>query len=101
MTTSACTLPTLERPLRLAEFDELFTLARAVAYDGQSVRIHLSGPPTLRDQVVDLTDRETECCSFFRFTVDGTGSEVDLVITTPDEHQPIVAAIAARAALAP
>ena len=42
MTTSACTLPTVERPVRLAEFDALFTTDRPVvfAFHGYPTLIH-------------------------------------------------------------
>ena len=97
MATSACTLPTVERPLRLAEFDSVFALATSVEYDGRTARLHLSGLPALREAVVDLTNRESQCCSFFAFTVDGTESEVDLTIAAPVQHEEIVAALVARA----
>ena len=97
MATTACTLPTVERPLRLAEFDALFALVESIEYDGNVARMHFSGPPTLHDQIVDLTERESQCCSFFTFAVDGTASEVDLGITAPAAHAEIVAALVARA----
>jgi len=56
----ACTLPTVERPLRRAEFD-------AVA--PARPRMRLTGPSGLSATVRDQTARETECCSFFTFTV--------------------------------
>jgi len=65
----SCTLPTAERPLRLAEFDELFsTSVREVESPSPTrARMRLAGvDPAL---VRDLTARETECCSFFAFTV--------------------------------
>ena len=50
LTTDACTLPTAERPLRLAEFDELFaTAVRRVERRGDEVRIHLVGDRGLGD----------------------------------------------------
>ena len=69
----ACTLPTAERPIRRAEFDDVFALVAAV--DRRSpghVAFRLAGPPDLADQVRDLAARETECCSFFTFTVTAT-----------------------------
>ena len=97
MAATACTLPTVDRPLRLAEFDALFALVQSIEYDGLVARMHFSGLPTLHDQIVDLTRRESHCCSFFDFAVDGTASEVDLGITAPAEHAEIVAALVARA----
>jgi hypothetical protein len=44
MTTAACTLPTVERPVRLAEFDEpLASSARSVVRADLEVRIRLTG----------------------------------------------------------
>ena len=77
LTTDACTMPTPERPLRLAEFDELFAAAvRAVERRGTDVRMQFSGADGLADRVRDLTARETSCCSFFTFAIDGTDSDL-------------------------
>jgi hypothetical protein len=60
-TTDACTLPTAERPLRLAEFDALFRdSARSVAWQDVAVRINLAGPRGLKERVRDLAERETQ-----------------------------------------
>ena len=90
----ACTLPTAQRPLRRAEFDDLF--ATAVGHD----RI---GPGHLRliltaaeDQVRDLAARETACCSFFRFTVSGQPSAVVLDIEVPPVRAAVLDAIESR-----
>ena len=98
MVTDACTLPTTERPLRLAEFDALFSEAvRSVERHGQRVRMHLTGTPDLRDRVRDLAERESACCSFFTFAIDGTPGNVTLEISVPPERRDILAALADRA----
>ena len=78
----ACTLPTAERPFRVAEFDDLFAthLRRAERVDPQTLDLTLN--PESRAAVEDLTARETECCSFFSFTLTGT-TELHLRITVP------------------
>ena len=79
MSADYCSLPTLERPTRLAEFDALFaSSARRVVRDGESARIHLDGAAGLADRLRDLTERETTCCSFFTFTlrIDRTGTSL-------------------------
>lgn len=99
MTTDACTMPTAERPLRLAEFDDLFTcnLTRLTTrQDG--VHMELRGDPGLYDRVKDLATREATCCSFFMFIVEGTEAHVDLSISVPPTRRDILDALAARAA---
>lgn len=98
MTTDACTMPTTDRPLRLAEFDALFAEAvRSVAYEGNLVRLHLSGPAGLRDRVRDLAERETACCSFFSFVIDGEPDDLMLEISAPPEQRNILKGLARRA----
>ena len=64
----ACTLPSVERPFRLAEFDELF----ATGLRGQQ-RLSASALRWELDPAVEATARElpgrvSGCCSFFVFT---------------------------------
>jgi hypothetical protein len=98
MTTDACTMPTAERPLRLAEFDSLFAESvRSVTYERDVARMHLTGRAGLRDRVRDLAEREAACCSFFSFIVDGDTDDVMLRVEVPPEHADILKALAARA----
>lgn len=98
LTTDACALPTAERPLRLAEFDDLFaTAVRAVEQRETGARIHLSGGPGLVDRVRDLTIRESSCCSFFTFAIEGTNHDLTLYITVPPARQEILDSLVDRA----
>jgi len=97
MNTDACTLPTAERPLRQAEFDALFTSARQVNRNGCEVEIHLAGSAGLRDRVEDLAARETACCSFFAFDIEGEDGDLVLRIAVPEERRDILDALATRA----
>ena len=98
MNTDACTMPTAERPLRLAEFDDLFaTSVRAVERRDGDVRMRLTGAEGLTDRVRDLAARETECCSFFTFTVEGTDDDLVLDVSVPPARQEILEALADRA----
>jgi hypothetical protein len=92
METDACTLPTAERPLRLAEFDTLFTFVRDVrSLSPTHARLHLTGDPGLADRVRDLTARETQCCSFFRFTVTPLpGDAITLDIEVPQRYADVL-----------
>ena len=98
---NACTLPTAERPLRLAEFDDLF--ADLTSLDRRSpvhVRMRLVGAAGLEATVRDLTAREAECCSFFTFTtspVSTEGHEITLDIEVRAEHAAVLEALARQA----
>ena len=69
----ACTLPTAEQSLRVAEFDTLFTASlRAVEHPAAAptrARLVLAGDADLPGRVQRLADAETACCSFFTFTL--------------------------------
>jgi DNA-binding transcriptional MerR regulator len=79
----ACTLPTAERPLRLAGFDDLF----ATALHGQQrlspTRLRWSLDPAAQQTARDLTGRESACCSFFAFTFAAGGDLVQLDVEVP------------------
>jgi len=56
----ACTLPTVERPLRLAEFDGLFASVSDVHRpDASHAVLTLAGSPGLAGRARDLAERET------------------------------------------
>lgn len=94
----ASTLPTSERSVRLAEFDALYREhVRNVERTADTARIRLSGAPGLMARVRDLTARESECCSFFTFTLEGTDDALVLAISVPPEHADVLAALAERA----
>jgi hypothetical protein len=98
----ACELPTAERPLRITEFDALFTgLTSLDRLSPGQVRLHLAGAAGLEETVRELTARETECCSFFTFTttpVPGPdGMRVTLDVEVPEAHAAVLAALAQRA----
>lgn len=95
----ACTLPTVERPLRLAEFDELFASSvRSVdRLDATAVRLELEPEAGVAARTADLMVRETGCCSFFAFTLSVTGGTVRLDIAVPPAQADVLDALAARA----
>lgn len=84
----ACTLPTADRPLRLAEFTGLFrSTVTAVERTGPNhTRLVLNGPPALAEAVRDLAARESECCSFFQFGVRAQGEQVIFDIEVPPAY---------------
>ena len=94
----ACTLPTVERPLRLAEFDELF----ATALRGQQ-RLAPTGlrwclDPDAEVRARELTGREASCCSFFTFTYTGRGDTLQVDVQVPAAYVDVLDALAGRAA---
>ena len=101
---ATCTLPTAEQPLRLAEFDTLFTTAvRAVeTITPTHARMRLAGPAGLEATVRDLAARETQCCSFFTFTTtpqpSGDGEVLLLDIKVLPPYAEVLAALTTRAA---
>jgi hypothetical protein len=80
----ACTLPTAQQPLRVAEFDELFQLVTGAARpDPASLHLTLPAEPGAAAQAADLAVRETRCCDFFTFTLTVRPQQLELVIETP------------------
>ncbi|HZG92152.1 MAG TPA: hypothetical protein VEZ42_18235 [Pseudonocardia sp.] len=82
---TACTLPTAERPVRVAEFTDLFAGLRAVdRRDPRWLRLRLPGAEAARAR--DLTARESRCCAFFDFRIDHDGPDVLVDVRVPDAH---------------
>ncbi|MDW5329646.1 hypothetical protein [Plantactinospora sp. KLBMP9567] len=96
----ACTLPTAEQPLRLAEFDELFASAviRVESVDTSRVHLELRPEPTVAAGAAELMVRETGCCSFFTFSLTATGGQLALDVALPAGHADVLDALTARAA---
>ena len=91
----ACTLPTTERPLRVAEFDELFTAV--VRFDRpQPTRLDLVVPGGAEAAGRDLADRESQCCSFFEFEFEPVGDDVVMRIAVPPTQIEVLDALEDR-----
>lgn len=87
----ACTLPTLQRPLRIAEFDRLFSAATAAErLNPEQARIVLPASPEVAVQAADLVVRETRCCSFFTFSLTATGGRLHLDVTVPQSQAAVL-----------
>jgi hypothetical protein len=105
----ACTLPTADQPLRVAEFDDLFTTAlRGIESSDASgrARLVLAGGEDLAGRVQRLADAETACCSFFTFTLTplatdeadaAEGTVLALDIEVPVARADVLAALVRRA----
>ena len=96
----ACTLPTAERPLRVAEFDEVFTRAvRGAERTGQSrLRLDLDPAPGVAGRIAELAAAETGCCSFFAFTLTVADGSLMLEVTVPPANAGVLDALASRVA---
>ena len=86
----ACTLPTEEQPIRVAEFDELFASQVVSATRHSPTQLVLQLRPGCAEAVRDLTDRESQCCSFFTFTVRDEPDAVVLDIVVPDAYHGVL-----------
>ncbi|MFE9204863.1 hypothetical protein [Micromonospora sp. NPDC007230] len=96
----ACTLPTAERPLRLAEFDQFFRDAARSAdrLSAQHLRLQLDGADQVEQTARDLTARESSCCTFFTFDIARPDSNsLTLDVRVPAAHVDVLDALAQRA----
>lgn len=86
---ASCTLPTADRPMRLAEFADLFaTSAHTVdRVSPTRLRLRLDDDPAVAAAARDLAERETSCCAFFTFTF-GDGGE--LTVDVPAVHAAVL-----------
>ncbi|OLT23773.1 hypothetical protein BJF78_31620 [Pseudonocardia sp. CNS-139] len=94
----ACTLPTPERPARLAEFDGLFAGLRGLhrAEPGR-LRLRLADAPGVEERARDLTAREAACCTFFDFAVRCAAGDVVVDVRVPPAHVAVLDGLAAQA----
>jgi hypothetical protein len=90
---SSCTLPTVERPLREKEFEDLFasSLHRAVRTSSTNVELVLNARSITHAR--DLARRETSCCSFFSFEIREAREEAVISITVPTAHTAVLDAL--------
>lgn len=94
----SCTLPTVEQPLRVAEFDALFATAvgSTERLDPTRLRVHLPHGHETTARARDLVARETGCCSFFSFDVRPFATGTDLEILVPESQIAVLDAMQQR-----
>jgi hypothetical protein len=93
----ACTLPTVERPLRVAEFDEMFGAATAAErLASTTLQLTLPPGPAVAVQAAGLVAREVECCNFYTFTLTIRSDSLRLRVEAPVEHEDVLDAMAGR-----
>lgn len=99
---ATCTLPTAERLLRGAEFDELFASGRWYRRTLKT-QLDLAIAPEATSRARGLAERESGCCSFFSFefdAVDGDDGDVVMHIGVPASHAAVLDALETRVAAA-
>ncbi|WRZ95115.1 hypothetical protein OHB54_42480 [Streptomyces sp. NBC_01007] len=96
----SCTLPTAERPLRVAEWDALLSerLRSLSRPEPLHLRLCLRGGPGVEERVRDLVARESGCCSFFTFATTSGEELVQLEISVDQSYAAVLDALAARTA---
>lgn len=92
----ACTLPTAERPVRVAEFDAFFESVQRVTRP-RPTRLDLLVPRAAEATARRLAERESACCSFFTFEFADLEADVEMRISVPPAHVEVLDALQARA----
>jgi hypothetical protein len=91
----ACTLPTAERPLRVAEFDKLFAFVSHAERRGPQM-LDLVLPRDVETDARDLARRESECCSFFTFEFESVGDDLVMRVSVQPAHVDVLDAVEGR-----
>ena len=94
----ACTLPMVDQPLRLSEFDDLFATSLRGLSRVSPTLLRWLVDPTAEETVRDLTARETECCSFFTFSFSSVDNVLIIDVEVPPTQVAVLDALATRAA---
>ncbi|MFI1239899.1 hypothetical protein [Nocardia salmonicida] len=93
---AACTLPTVEQPIRVAEFDRFFAeLVHSTTRIGLT-RLDLNLAADAEGIGRDLASRESSCCSFFTFDFDTTDAGLVMRVGVPAAYVEVLDAFAAR-----
>jgi hypothetical protein len=93
----ACTLPTAERPLRVAEFDTLFATALRGMERREPGWLRFDLDRSAEVQARELAARESSCCSFFDFRFEATGGGLALDVRVPEARIDVLDGIERRA----
>ena len=89
-------MPTVEQPLRVAEFDALFALAVSPAQRPTPGRLEVVLPVEAEPVARDLAARESACCSFFAFTLQPAVGGIELAVEVPAARVEVLDAIQRR-----
>lgn len=94
---AACTLPTVEQPIRVAEFDQFFTASARTTGRPGPTRLEVVVDPGAETMARELAGRESSCCSFFTFDFTTTGEGLVMSVGVPPAYVAVLDAFAARA----
>ncbi|WP_406238735.1 hypothetical protein [Nocardia sp. NBC_01009] len=94
----SCTLPTVEQPVRVAEFDGFFASSVRGSTRPQRTRLDLAITDGAEPVGRDLAAQETACCSFFTFTFDTGETGPVMRIEVPPARVEVLDAFEQRAA---
>jgi hypothetical protein len=93
---ASCTLPTVQQPLRLVEFDGFFRAAVRRSTRTSTTRLDLVILGEFGATARDLAEREGGCCSFFRFDFHPAADGLVMSIGVPKSHVDVLDALQAR-----
>ncbi len=96
---AACTLPTVQQPLRVREWDELFATGtlRVDRPDPHHAVFDLHPDPKNAGRAADLAIRESQCCSLFRFSLFASGGRLVLDVSVQTAQVEILDALVGQA----
>lgn len=94
-----CTLPSVDQPLRRAEFDAMFAedVTSVDQISPEQLRFELRADPAAAARAAGLAVKETGCCSFFTFDLSIGEGKVLMTVTTSATHTEVLTALRDRA----
>ena len=100
MDIDACTLSASDRVTRVAEFSQLFTetVRQVERPEPTRLRLQLSPGAGPAARTAELMAAETECCSFFTFTLTAAAGSLVLDVSVPPAQTAALDALAGRTA---
>jgi hypothetical protein len=93
-----CALSDTARLARAAQFRKLFaeTVRRVERPTATRLRLELEPGPGPAGRTAELISAETECCSFFTFSLTATAGSLALEVTVPQSHTVVLDSLAER-----
>lgn len=96
---NSCNLPTVEQPLRVAEFDDLVRTAvtKVERTSATQLRLSLAAKPEIAAAAPALAARESRCCGFCTFTLVIARLDIHLTIGVEAGQTDVLGALGRRA----